>query len=196
MRICVAIPCRANSHHKASERSKHVEGTGELRVAAKTIRAVNFTQVSQLASFAALREFVTKFWRKFCVERKPRNRKLIEISGSSAAARKKIVFAGRGSELNRRRRAHIGGLRCDQAILDQVIEKLAKIRAQSLGINIKLFRKLIISRFNRRRGSHQLPHASTDRVQTEISFGIQIEQHRFLIEEADQNIFRDCCTVS
>src|SRR4029077_545688 len=151
-------------------------------------------------SISTLREAVfeesRKLRRKRCVERKPRNRRLSVRKGSKSAARKKSAFAGRGSALNRRRRAHIGGLRSNQTIFDKMLEKLGEVGSQRVGINVIFLNQLKISRCNGRPRGHQLPHAGSHGIQTEIPFGIQVKEHRFLVQKTDQNVRGNDCAGS
>ena len=74
------------------------------------------------------------------------------------------------------------------AEFDQMFEKLGKVGSQRHGINVKFLDQLKISRINRRHGGHQLPHARSHGIQPEIPFGIQVKEHRFLVQKTDQNV--------
>src|SRR5258708_35972844 len=197
MRNCVAIPCRASSHQIAIDRSRQVEGTSEFRAAASTMREVHATRESAApVTGERCSEGARNLRRNRCVAPKPRIRKLMLSRGSSTATRNTSAFAGRGSALNRRRRAHIGRLRGNQTLFGKMTQKVGKVGAQGLRFNVKFLDKLVISSLDGRRGSYQLPHAGAYRVQAKIFFSIQIEQHRFVIQKADQYICGNDYTVS
>src|SRR5258708_24459580 len=185
IRNCVAMFCRASNHHKQSERSRQVEDKREFRAAARTMRAVISTRSPRPSSGATFIGEPTNLCRTRCVDRNPHSRRLMVSNGSSIAARKNNPFAGRGSALNRRRRANIGGLRLDQSIFYKMGEKVGKVRPQKFRLDLKFLEQLAVSRGNRRRGGHQLPHPGADRVQSKIALRFQIEQHRFLVQNSN-----------
>ena len=148
------MPCRASSHQSESERSRQVEGIGEFRAAASTMRDVNAAQDPTAVTGKTFFLGVMNFWRKRWVAAKPRTRKLTVSKGSSTTARRKSPFAGRGSALNRRSRAHIGGLRSDQTVFHKMIQKIVQVGSQRFRIHVKFIDKLEISGINGRRGSY------------------------------------------
>ena len=123
MRNRVAMPCRASNHHSESDRSRQVEGMGEFLAAASTMRDVSAHKSTAATGgllFLGGMNFCSTLW----VGPNPRIRKLTVSIGSRTTARRKSPFAGPGSALNRRSRAHIGGLHGDQTVFDKMIQKI------------------------------------------------------------------------
>jgi len=86
----------------------------------RDVNAHNSTDATGGLFFLGLMNFCSKR----CVRAKPRTRKLTVSTASRTTARKKSPFAGPGSALNRRSRAHIGGLHGDQTVFDKMIQKI------------------------------------------------------------------------
>src|SRR5215475_12380010 len=140
MRSCEATPRRARSHHSASERSRQVEGNGECRAAADTMREA--VAASAPASCAKAARDPSQPCRMRRAARNPRRRSSRVISGIKTKAPRKSPLAGRGRALNRRSRAHIGGLRRNQAVVDQVLQKFGQVGAENVERNVVLLAEL------------------------------------------------------
>src|SRR5260370_36158965 len=70
IRNCVAMPCRASNHHRERDRSRQVEGIGEFRAAASTMREVN-AHDSLAATGGLVFLWEMNFCSKRCVGPKP-----------------------------------------------------------------------------------------------------------------------------
>ena len=117
------------------------------------------------------------------------------MRGKSSEARKKTPRAGRSSALNRRSCSHIGGHDLQQAIFDQPLQKFRKIRAEQFSVNVEFRQKILISSINAGRRSRQLPHPRASLIQTEITFRLQIQEHRLSIENPHQHMLRNSRTI-
>jgi hypothetical protein len=113
------MPCRASSHHAkrpAQDKCKEWE-----RFERRPAPCAHHSTVATGGLF-----FLGGM--NFCgdsgVGPNPRTRKPTVSIDSRISARRKSPFAGPGSALNRRSRAHIGGLHGDQTVFDKMIQKI------------------------------------------------------------------------
>src|SRR5260370_13794027 len=125
-----------------------------------------------------------------CVARKPRQRKLMATSGNSTAARKKSFRAGRSSALNRRNRSHISREHLEQPTIYEPAQKFRQVAAQHLRFDVEFPEKFLVSRVNVWRIRHKLPHSRADLIEPKVLLRFEIQQHRFPIQEANQNVGR------
>src|SRR5712664_4493250 len=125
-----------------------------------------------------------------CVARKPRHRRLSATSGSRTVARRKSSCAGRSSALNRLSRSHISRENLEQPAIHEPAQKFHQVGVKQFRFDIEFREKLLVSRVNAGRSRQQLPHARASLVQSEVLFGLEVQQDRFAIENADKNVGR------
>src|SRR6266853_5535940 len=125
-----------------------------------------------------------------CVARKPRHRKLRVTSGNNTRARRKSFCAGRSSALNRLSRSLISGENLEQPAIHEPAQEFHQVGAKQFRFDIEFHEKLLVSRVNAGRSRQQLPHARASLVQSEVLFGLEVQQDRFAIENADKNVGR------
>src|SRR6266436_8343961 len=125
-----------------------------------------------------------------CVAWKPRHRKLRVTNGSNTMARRKSFCAGRFSALNRRSRSHISRKNLEQPALHEPAQEFRQVGAKQFRFDIEFSEELLVSRVNVGRSRQQLPHARASFVQSEVLLGLEVQQDRFSIENADKNVGR------
>src|SRR5580765_2876400 len=189
------MPCRLSNHQSASDSSRQVGWPRLLRTAARTMRTVNWALLDAEVS-AGWPGRERNSCRNACVLRNPRKRKLKDMKGNNAAARRKSVRAGRSSALNRRSRSHIFGLDLKQPVIDEPPQQFRKMQAKQFRLNIEFVLELAIRSVNARRSGDKLPHARAGFVQTEVAFCLQIQEHGFLIKDTHKNVRKRFSAIS
>src|SRR5258708_9785057 len=122
------------------------------------------------------------------VARKPRHRKLNVTNGSNTRARRKSICAGRSSALNRLSRSHISRKNLEQPAIHEPAQEFHQVGAKQFRFDIEFREKLLVTCVNAGRTRQRLPHARSSLVQPEVRFGLEVQQDRFAIENADKNV--------
>src|SRR2546425_1836228 len=127
----------------------------------------------------------------WCVRRKPTEYKLIRSNAKSAAARRKAPCSRRPSFLNRWRRSRITRTDMKKAVGHKALKEILQIHAEQARFHLILRQQLLVDGIDGRQACQKLPHPRACLVQTEIALGLEVQEDRFPVEKAHQNVRRN-----
>lgn len=90
-----------------------------------------------------------------------------------------------------RRRAIVHGIgwpEFQESVIHEFDQQLVEMVLQKLWCDVILRQKLLIGGIDIRRRRGELPHASSRFVEAKVFFRKQIQQHGFLVQEADEDV--------
>jgi hypothetical protein len=82
----------------------------------------------------------------------------------------------------------LAGMQLDESLREHLVEKAVHILAEAFRLDLELVEQGCMGGLDRGRALENSPDAGPDRVEAEIEFALQVQNHGFVADNAEQHI--------